>query len=357
MARGRLGCGEYALFIRGRCGDKQRGALGTFQSLEWGRLQDDTSLAEVEIALAGEAGDACCELMSNVRTWHDNLAIFRNPGDLVWEGPLTWIETGRSTLKLRAHDVTAWLDERWVFPGIDHSIDSGDGPKDLTQIAREVILPALARDDPCVETSFTDSGIRGERKIEAYSQYAGDALRDLARTGIDFTALGRRIYVGLTTGLPQVLGVLREDHFLTDVTIVEDGLATGNRWGVEGKDAAIRGFFGDGDDYYGLHEKLAKEDSILDADSARVSAFQRWSETRRPPTYVVVPPNAQLSPEAPVEIGALVPGTLVNLDVASGCRQVQATQRLNSLTVHADAEGESVQLTLSPIGATTADAD
>ena len=353
---GRLGCGTYRLFIRGRCGEKQRGSIETFQSLAWGRVQDDTSTAEVQVSLTGDDGETCCELLSQVRSWHDNLTIFRDPGGLVWEGPLVELEYHRDTAIIRARDVSAWLDVRLVAPAIDHTTETGDGPRDLTQIAREVISSSFARDEPCVEVDYENTGIAGARKIDAWSTYAGDALRDLARTGLDFTVLGRRIIVGLTTdGGRDPIGPLSEEHFKADLAVIEKGLEAGNFWYVEGNDAAVHGSYGGPDPYFGLQEQRAKEDSIRDSGWATTDAVQRWHVTHHPPLYLVVPPDAQLAPEAPADIRRLIPGTLVNVDVRSLCRPVVAVQRLNSVSVTVTPEHEKVAVSLAPIGPTAAD--
>lgn len=348
MAGGPLGCAEnYDVVVHDRFGRRPYGSFEDVVSLTWSRVLDDTSEAEVVIT-TGEP--ECCELLSMVYPWCNDLSIFRD-GELVWQGPIMSLDpVNRDQAIIKARDITAWLDVRVIHNLIDFTA-TGMGAADLVTIARALVVDALQPDDPNVIPLLTTTplaGITGERRYEPNSEYAGAELRELARTGIDFTAIGHRLILAGELPFGRTFALSDED-FTGDLNVIVDGLAYVTRAIVQGEGVlATSGGVGD----CGLVERLIKEEAIKDQASAQAEADSTVSAGDPVPVYLEVPDGSGLDPNAPVSISELVPGVVVPVTSAQTCRTVAADLRLRKLEVTFDEAGERVAVTLVPQGAT-----
>lgn len=342
---GLLGCPEeYQVAIYDRRGEIQRGEVEP-SSLGWSRILDDTSEATISVPKSGR----CCELLDVTYSWCNSVGIFRD-GERVWEGPITGLEFTAEETIISARDVTQWLFRRLIRTLLDFT---GTKAADLTAIAEALIRHGLAPDDPNVLPYLRtlSSGIVGERKYAAESGYVLDALRELGRTGMDWTALGRRIILSGETALAR-LPALSDEHFAGPLKIVEDGLAAVTAATVLGK--GVRGAAG-GVETCGLLELLVTEEEILDQPSAQTEAEALVDSGWPPPVYVEVPDGTQLSAEAPVDINELVPGVVAPITSSRTCRTVAADLRLIKVSVaYSAGDGERVGVTFAPIGIDTA---
>jgi len=145
--------------------------------------------------------------------------------------------------------------------------------------------------------------------------------------------------------------VLTADDLLGELSVVEDGLAAATRGVVVG--GGVVGTCEQSDEFLGLLEQIATEDSILDQVSADAHACAIVDTGHPAPLYVDLPGAAQLACNAPVCINELVPGVLVPVLVGPDqmCRAVQSVLRLRSIEVSVNADGETVGVELAPIGA------
>ncbi|MBA9005911.1 hypothetical protein [Thermomonospora cellulosilytica] len=347
---GPLGCAEtYEVAFHDRTGSVPFGGALEPSALEWGRILDDTSEAKVTIPVADVE---CCDTLAAVRTWCNDLSIYRDGSELVWQGPVVHLDHGPGETVVTARDVSAWLSRREIPTLIDRTTATGTGPADLTAIAEEVIRAALAPDDPNILPYLyvLPSGVTGERRYEPNTSYAGDELRELGRTGIDWTALGRRIILAGEMPFAR-LPALTDEDFLGDVRVIEDGLAAATRAIVIGE--GITATAG-GPGPCGLLTVIVKEDSIKDQASAQAEADALVASRNPAPLIVDVPDGAQLDPQAPVAIRDLVPGVVVPVTATQRCRQVATDLRLTRLAVtYTSNAGEAVKVTLAPAGLET----
>ena len=337
-----LGLGrEYTVAVTPRDGFGNIGFLDA-ATINWGRELNDSSSATIKVGLSG-GNDECCALAASLRTWGHQIRISRN-GTLVWEGPIVHLEYGRDELVVSARDVTAWLGRRVVKTVLDFRAG-----EDLAEIARQLIEHGFQRDDPNVLTymQVQMSNIQGERYYGLYEpKYILDELNELARTGVDYTAIGRRIAIFPELS-SQTLPTLRQDDFLDELRVTEDGLSAATYAQIRG--AGVVGEFGGMDDFYGLLERAAAEDNILDEATAILRA-QAIVEAGNPvPIFVKTPGKSRLACTAPVDINDLVPGVLipVTLSVGEVCRPVSTLMRLISVEVSIDENDENVSIEMA----------
>lgn len=337
-----LGLGrEYTVAVTPRDGFGNIGFLEA-SDVNWGRELNDSSSSTIKVGLSGGSPD-CCELAGSLRTWGHQIRISRNRV-LVWEGPILHLDYGRDELVVTARDVTAWLGRRVVRSILDFR-----NGEDLSEIARQLIEHGFQRDDPNVLAymQVQMSNIRGERYYGLDEpKYILDELNELARTGVDYTAIGRRIAVfpELST---NTLPVLRQDDFLDELRVTEDGLGGATYAQIRG--SGVVGEFGGSSDFYGLLERAEAEDNILDEATAVLRA-QAIVEAGNPvPIFVTTPGQSRLACTAPVDINDLVPGVLIPVTLAEGevCRSVSTLMRLISVDVSVTAGEETVSIELA----------
>lgn len=339
-----LGCvDQYKVYIADRGGAPHLSqAPLPVRVGRWSRILDDISDARVtlDIGMAPE----CCGLLKDVRTWRHELVIYRDE-ERVWEGPITQITAGRETVILDARDVGVWMGRRVINGDLTLS-------GDLSQVGALLVDNAYNRDDPNVLTyvEVRDAGVDGARTYETRSAYVLDALKELAKTAIDFTVIGRKIVIGGPLTFGQ-LTQLTCDHFTGDLAVIEDGLAAATAAVVKGD--GVVGTAGGEDGYFGLIEAFAKDDAIKDQASADYAAEQLLSGANPPPLFIAPGTGSSLTSTAPVCVEELVPGVLVPMRVDCTCRQAQQMMRLVGLTVDWDTDGETVRPLLETPGAFT----
>lgn len=343
---GPLGCPDtYTAALFDNRGEAPLGAALEVSEVKWGRLLDDTSTAEVTIPIKDTA---CCEALGDARTWCNDLGLYRD-GDLVWQGPINGLDHGTDDTKISAVDVTGWLSGTEVFAAFDTTTATGTGPLDLALIAQKLITEGFTEFDPNVLPflAVTLTGIPGERKYDAKQTYVGDEVRELARTGLDFTALGRRIIIGPEAAFAR-LAQLQDDDFLGELRVREDGSGYISEAIVIGTGVtATAGGVGT----CGKRTRIVKEESIEDMASAQAEADSLVRAGTPAPLILDVPDGVQLSPECPVTIADLVPGVVIPVASISTCRTVFTDMRLLKVDVSYTADdGESVKVTLAPLG-------
>lgn len=321
-----LGCQSHSYVVRDRDGARVS-ASGVLTEVEWHRVLDDVSTARVVVA----GGVDCCGDLSQLRTWRQTLDIYR--GDtFVWSGPITQIEWTVNGVTIDAVDVIGLLDRRvphqdFVFAGTD-----------LNEIARQLIEDGYAPDDPGHSVTVVGpAGVTGGRQyFEGVGQTA-DHLRDLAETGMDFTAVGNNIVL-LPETFCEVVGRLSDSDMPEGLIVAEDGTALATKWYVGGDTTDIVGSSGGADPYYGLLERYTEQTAVTDVDSATEAAAARVRTTSSAPVGIDTQ-SVTLAPTAPVAVEQLVPGWCLDITSASTCRTV--TQRLKIVGVDVRESGGS----------------
>ncbi|WP_327123603.1 hypothetical protein [Streptomyces sp. NBC_01727] len=333
-----VGCGSHTARIIDRDGAVVANA-DVLLSVEWARVLDDISTAKILVQPDGD----CCAQLARVRSWRHKLAIYRD-GQPCWEGPILTPEwNADGTVEIQAADILAWLDRR-----VPHASIRFTG-EELAKIALWLIEDGFAPDDPghSVEV-IAPTRIRGDREYEKDVGQTGDHLRDLAETGLDYTAVGSKILLMPEEHCGRV-GSLTDADFPDGLVIVEDGLALATRWVIHGKDD-VKGEAGGTHPYYGLLERSVEETSVLDEASATLAARSRWRASSPAPVFIDSQ-QTTLSPEAAIDIPSLVPGWCVDVTTTATCRNISQSLKIVGMKVVEDADGERVTVQLTPAGA------
>lgn len=333
------GCGVHQAVIADRSGAILTPAQ-TLTQVEWNRVLDDVSTARVTIRPDGD----CCERLDGVRPWRHKLLIYRD-GQPVWEGPIIRPEWSVGELTIQAADVLAWLDRR-----VPHqSIRFGDA--DLADIATWLIEDGFAPDDPGHEVMVVaPAGVRGDRRYSVDVGQTGEHLRDLADTGLDFTAVGSTIVLLPEDHLASV-GTLVDADLPDGLTVYEDGGELATRWIVYGdEESGALGTAGGVDPYYGLLERSVEETSIEDDRSATFAARSRLRGSLPLPVFLDSD-QVTISPEAAIDVPKLVPGWCLDVATTATCRTISQRLKIASVKVTETGNGESVQVSLAPSGA------
>lgn len=321
-----LGCSSHTYVVRDRDGARVS-ASGVLTEVEWHRVLDDVSTARVVVA----GGVDCCGDLSQLRTWRQTLDIYRG-GTFVWSGPITQIEWTVNGVTIDAVDIIGLLDRR--VPHQDFAFTGTD----LNDIAAQLIADGFAPDDPGHSvTIIGPAGVTGGRQYSTGVGQTADHLRDLAETGIDFTAVGNNIVL-LPETFCAVVGRLSDADMPEGLIVAEDGTALATKWYVAGQSADVVGEAGGTDAYYGLLERYIEQTSVTDDDSAQQAAEAKLRASSSAPVFIDTQ-QVTLAPTAPVSIEQLIPGWCLDITSAGTCRTI--TQRLKIVGVDVRETGGS----------------
>lgn len=310
-----VGCATHSYTITDRTGGLVSQS-GNLLSVEYTRVLNDNSSATVAL---GVSGPDCCGELGNLRSWRHQLNIFRDEA-FIWSGFITNIDWQFGRVVVTAVDLIGLLDRRvphqaFVFTDTD-----------ITEIARQLVDDGLAPDDPGHTTTVIGpSGTLGGRTYEQYVGQTADHLRDLADTGLDFTAVGSNVVI-LPDGFDDVVGRLSDDDLPEGVTVSEDGASLATRQIVAGREAGTAvGTAGGVNPYYGLLEQYTEQTTINDQASADAAAAAKLKASLGVPVFIDTQ-NVTLAPTAPISVPQLVPGWCLDISTDSTCRTI--TQRL-----------------------------
>jgi hypothetical protein len=354
-----VGCTNHTVMVYDRGGFTRLFQLEDVISVQWQRVRDDISLADITIS---SPGPACLRMLEQIEPGRHELVVYRGT-QRVWEGPITLLveEQGLTpTVKIQARDVMHYayrliMRRRYnnAYPHISTTVDR----------AAKILRTELARrerEDPPINVLPHLQVIRSRgmaktsRITKAYQSTVFEDIDSLASySGLDYTVIGRRIVlfdrhiaIGRTPTVTQA-------DFLGDVRITVFGMELATFAAVTGGNG-MYAVAGGADDYYGNWEVL---DSAYDEeqDSAKPTQAELSEQARRnlvghmpSPVQIRVPDNARINPNGVLTMDNLVPGIQVPVRAKLAIRQVQQYQKLNKVQVNDDAAGERIQIILVP---------
>lgn len=346
----RLGTGQYRARFHTRGGARVYWQPAEVASLRWSRVVDDTSTATLVMPKPSR-GSTDWALAGAVTDWAHELSLYRTSHrsrtgpattELVWQGPVVDVAESRTQLTFDAHDVVAYLDRMPV--AVDRVQNAGVVTAG-NLIAGDALAAAANANPGIVLTRSVLSGPQVWIDLRPDSTTVGAYLRELARSGLDFFAIGRRVMLQVEPAAaagPR----LTEAHFSADLEVRRAGSDTVTRAIVLGE--GVTGYAGAADPYRGMLAKVVKADGTLTPAAATTAAQQLVAGARPPLMVVKVPDDAQLQPDAPVSMAYLVPGARIDVAVGGYVLPAAMTLRLTRLSVDYAAGKETVAVSLAP---------
>lgn len=334
-----LGCATHGYTITDRTGGHVA-ASGRLSNVKYNRVLNDSSDATVII---GVEGLDCCDELGNIRSWRHWLNIFRN-GVFVWSGPVVNVTWSHSDVIVNATDLIGLLDRRVVHRLLTFA------RTDVATIAAALIEDGLRPDDPGHATTIVaPTAATGGRTYQAWIGQTADHLRDLAETGLDFTATGQNILL-LPDDYAETIGRLSDDDLPEGLRVSEDGASLATRQIVAGdEDTGFVGVAGGSNDYYGLLEMYTEQNTLKTLSDVDQAAAAKLRGSLNVPVFIDTQ-NVTLSPTAPVIIEQLVPGWCVDITSAQTCREITQRMKMTGLSVAEDGTGEKITLQVSALG-------
>lgn len=383
-----LGCGVNRAFLFVRGGQRRLGEITETEMIRWGRTRDGISTCTIKVT--GWSGD-CGELLKSMRSWMNEIVIYRDNGNgqkRVWEGPITRIAYSHDSVEIEAQDVWVYVYRRILRQGFNDAyrrvgwkygpggvvLVKGQeyGLTPVTRRSAQIVRNALAYDDPNVLAYLTviekADDAKQSRVVPDYSTTAWQQIDDFAaKSGLDYTAVGRKMVLWDTHNPIGVLPEMRDDDFGTPPVVTEYGMQLANFYGVTNN----AGVYGTAErltngepKYYGWIEMLSSAygESDESGESVTLTAAakaaleealsgqaERSIASRWPtPLVVRVPDNTTLSPEINIGINDLVPGVFIPVRASGTLREVTQMQKLDSMNVTQTQAGEVITVTLSP---------
>lgn len=370
-----LGEGDNRVFVYDRGGQTLRGEITPIADVQWTRKRDDISNLVLHVK---EWDSTTREFLAGLRSWIHELVVFRD-GKRVWEGPITRISGNQDNLEIEAKDVMAYVYRRVMRQGYNDAYRMMNGQqlglKTVVERATQIILNALAYDDPNVLAYMTPlewpDDARTSRVRKDYTLTAWEEVDDLAaRAGLDYTVSGRRIVLWDTHRPIGRLPELRDGDFSEAPVVSEYGMSMANFFAVTNGNgiwgAAARGldpvtglpgsegFIEQLATSYGESQGAGTEQTLTrtarrELERSLTEQAERNISGRWPhPVVVRIPDNATLNPELNLGINQLIPGVWVPLRSTGGVRELSQWQKLDSVTVKQDGEGEKIAVVMSP---------
>lgn len=383
----KTGCVQgHTAFIFDRGGKRRIDQLIDLSMVRWERTRD--GISEATIRLEGSACSEQAALIESLRSHRHELVIFRG-NQRVWEGPIHRIGSYATYVEIVAKDVLAYLFATPLTRVWDNSFGGGGGgPTEMTSRLQQIIEWEMTHDRsqipiggvaPVTVTAWENldppanvipyltvphwpNEAKTSAKTLAYEMTVGEHLQSSARTsGIDFTTVGRGIYIWDVSRSLGRLPQMTEADFYSTLAVTEYGADHAQSAYVVGQE----GMYGSSLnlqnlDYYGpwttIYTAYNEEATVAPTQPELDSQADRNLAGRSPaPIEVRVPDNSGVVLTDTLTINHLVCGVQVPILATLNARRLSQLQKIDHLTVIETSEGESVRITLTP--ATRADSD
>lgn len=374
-----LGCGTHRVEVYRRGGTKRLGELRGITHVDWARVRDDISNAQVVVK---DWDIDCGNLLSILQTWAYELVIYRTTWygtERVWEGPITKLTYETDKVTIDAKDVMAYTYRRIIKQKMTSSGET------IVARAARILQTFLAPDDPNILANLQILSRSDDattlRSTIAWSRTVFEEIDDMAaNAGLDYTAVGRAILLWGTKHRIGTLPEFRDSDLGSSPIVSEYGMSAANVYSVtdgngihgeayRGGITADNGYI---DPVYGLIEILSSSwssDSTSDTgtytaeEAAKLkTTFEGYAERSiadryTPPVIVRLPDGTSINPDAVISIQQLVPGVLIPLRSTGTLRTVMSNQKLDSVKVVEESGKETISITMSPFNSDDASLD
>lgn len=315
----------------------------TLERIEYGRVLDGVSRGSATFAVPGID---CCGQLAAADHDKTDLVIIEDKEE-IWRGPARRVRYRRGRVIVEANDVTSWLGRR-IMPE-DLVFDD----EDVVDIAEAIWESAVASvDAPIYEIVKFTSGVRESRRVKASDyRYARAEIQEMLDAGLDITAFGRRIILGMPAFTPIDLTDLDVEG---DVEVVKDGDEYAGRI-IADANASTTAIYPPGprkgSNGYPLVEARLYDPGLEDQSSADNAAKARYDFSSNGVRRVRAQNGLILLPNSRIDHRRLIAGQLVNFTATETCYTATETLRLGSLTCVVEGGEERVTIDLQPLGA------
>ncbi|WP_084531406.1 hypothetical protein [Nocardia miyunensis] len=302
------------------------GALECPTGYTWSRELNEVSRCQVQAPLQ--------ELSTLVTPWVHWVSCWHGQS-LQWFGPIQDATRDRTGMTVDARDVSVlmWHTRTQTTKAWDQlnvAPIAADMWRDMLRFhridAEPVVMPALA------------SAARYDVSVTADLRYVQQDMADLAKLGLRWTVVRGRPILG--TQPTDIAAELSDCDLTTGATIHRSGSKTANDVRVQGKNGA----YTQRQELAGLHlQSIVSLDDLFGVSNIQRAAAEYVGRTAVIRDELVVPQNATLTPDAPVELDMLVPG--INITVSA--LDLRTILRLDQVTVTGSPTGIEVALSLS----------
>jgi len=380
----------HRVMIHDRGGVRKIDQLVDVGEVEWTREGDEVTGAKVVVAGRSCIGQS--DFLLSIAARRHEMVIYRG-ADRVWEGPILEVRWLTGKVEIVAHDVVEYVDHTPLSK--DWPNEDGGGQRYMTERVRDIFAYELATaydmnvtvsgvaevvnvprwenlDPPAniapyldIRASTGPQGILTRSSTVAFEMMLGEHLRNLAEGGLDFTAVGRRILVWDSAMSIGRTRALTDADFYGELAVISAGgehasvghiSAQRDQEADGGAVAASVGNAGGPDPFYGVWTRLtslaSEEGSDTPSQMELNSQARRTIAGRNPvPTDIIVPNGGGLRLSHDLRINQLIPGVIMPVRATLNLKPVSQDQRLNKVTVRETPGSETVQVSLTPVGA------
>jgi hypothetical protein len=361
---------QHTIYVYDRGGMTRVAQLLDASEIIWRRDRDGVS--EADIRIEGSACSAQADILAAIEPMRSEIVIYR--GDQrVWEGPVWRVGWHSTYVEINAHDVMQYVFGTALTKAWDNRMradyDTNGDPIHVYTQPTEVLnrIKNIMNYEMAVWEALSPPinvmphvvyhHVPGEPKTTAYTKpfemTVGEHIGNMAHySGIDYCTIGRAIHFW---DVDEHLGrtrMLTEADFFSEVIITAYGSDLTVRAYVISQDGAY-GSASISSPYYGPWTKILtsfnEEGTDAPSQAELDSQAQRALAGRHPvPIEVRVPDGSGIRLSESLGINDLVPGVQIPVLATLNARRLSQMQKLDFLVVTENADGETVQVTLTP---------
>lgn len=352
-AKGLLGCGTWVAYLQERGGGDKLLEV-PLPSFSMTKRLDDSVRGEITLPISGQWREACCAVLETAEPWRHEVVVYRDGAEAL-VGPVVAVEISKEGGRITVQDLFFWTERRFYSEDVFVSADAS--------VAFETLFLAAMDPDPSpnIDIITHPAGVEVVRRIAGKEfTRSADVLRELARTAVDFTTIGRQVIVGgkevFEPGIGPGVPLVVHDEAVEQMTVNKDGLQFATDVAVFGEavsTSSAQRIFGRATrskELYGLVQQSFAELDIRDTPSANENALSRLLQMQPAPVRVGI----TFTPQAAFGLSDLICGRRMDMRVSSsaGCIEVMETMRLSEVSVNVSDGGvsETVSATIVPLG-------
>jgi hypothetical protein len=361
----------HTVYIYDRGGVTRVAQLLDVSSVKWERDRD--GISEANIVIEGSACSAQADVLANIEPKRSEVVIFRG-ADRVWEGPVWRVAWHSDYVQINAHDIMAYITYTPLSIAYDNRYqdnidpDTGDNlgpltrPTEVTTRINNILQHEMQRWEaldppvnilPYLQIHHFPNEARTTAYTQPFEMTAGEHIQHLVHySGADYTVVGRAFHAWDVSRYLGRTRTLTEEDFYSEVIITAYGADMTSSVYVVASD----GNYGHAESpspYYGPWTMILtayNEEGTEEPTQAELnSQAQRNLSGRIPvPVEVRIPDNSSIRLNETLTINDLIPGVQMPLLATLNARRMSQMQKLDHLVVTETANGETVQVIMTP---------